>query len=221
MSLRSARSQLARLGAINRVRGQQTGSGSLDKIHINDWKPPPHATIPSTLEEEAQLESLRTYVQSLKEELNQHKSIEEPMVRLYTPGSKNANKARDNWTAKSRYIHSEIFKYETYVEALRNAIALRIERQGQKKLERSLARSTVSLHGDLKKAAVRSNSTGAGNNSVPVPAVPVPVPVPAPVPVPPVPVVPTSGAVSPAPDNDDGSGYVTADVDEGTPGRAS
>lgn len=196
-SLRSARSQITRLGAINRVRGQQSNSGSLDKIHINDWKPPPHATIASTLDEEAQLEALCTYVQSLKEELNQHKSIEEPMLRLYTPSSKNANKARDNWTAKSRYIHSEIFKYETYVEALRNTIAQRVERQGQKKLERSLARSTVSLHADL--AKTKSRSLDARDTM-------------------------HNGAVSPGRADsmtDDGSGYVTADVDEGTPGRAS
>jgi PH/SEC7 domain-containing protein len=198
-SLRSARSQITRLGAINRVRGQQSTSGSLDKMHINDWKPPPHASMPSTLDEEAQLESLLTYVQSLKEELNQHKGFEELMNRLYTPGSKNANKARDNWTAKSRYIHSEIFKYETYVEALRNAIALRLDRQGQKRLEKALARSTASLHADLRKSAPRTNSHDAhalGSN----------------------------GAVSPGPTDsitDDGSGYVTADVDEGTPGRAS
>lgn len=66
----------------------------------------------------------------------------------YTSGSKNAVKARENWTAKSRYIHSEIFKYETYVEALRNAINLRIQRQGERKVERSLARSTPSLRRD-------------------------------------------------------------------------
>lgn len=82
VSLRSARSNLTRLGAINRVRGQQSQSGNLDKITINDWKPPPHATMPSSLDEEAQLESLCSYVQGLKEELNQHKSIEEPMSRL-------------------------------------------------------------------------------------------------------------------------------------------
>lgn len=47
---------------------------------------------------------------------------------------------------KSRYIHSEVYKYETYVEALRSAIALRVKKQGEKKLERSLARSMTSLH---------------------------------------------------------------------------
>lgn len=48
--------------------------------------------------------------------------------------------------AKSKYTHSEIHKYETYIEALRAAIALRVKKQGERKLERSLARSMTSLH---------------------------------------------------------------------------
>lgn len=55
--------------------------------------------------------------------------------KQYPSGSKNGLKARENWTAKSRYIHSEIFKYETYVEALRNAIQLRVQRQEERKIE--------------------------------------------------------------------------------------
>lgn len=155
----SVRSARTRLGAINRVRN---AASNLDKLQVNEWKPPPHATMPSTLDEEAQLESLATYVQSLKEELNQHKSVEEPMTRLYSPGSKNAVRARDNWTAKSRYIHSEIFKYETFVEALRNAIQLRVQRQGEKKLERSLARSNVSLHHEHKRQGGAAGTTPDG-----------------------------------------------------------
>ncbi|BEI88238.1 uncharacterized protein CcaverHIS019_0109560 [Cutaneotrichosporon cavernicola] len=142
----------ARLGAISRVRGASSSGNDrvqLEKIHINEWKPPPHATMPSTLDEEAQLESLCAYVQGLKEELDQHKTIEEPMSRLYTPGSKNAVRARENWTAKSRYTHSEIFKYETYVEALRNAINHRVQRQGERKVERSLIRSAPSIRREV------------------------------------------------------------------------
>ena len=64
----------------------------------------------------------------------------------YTIGSKNGSKAKHNWVAKSKYIHSEVYKYETYVEALRNAIAMRVKKQGERKLERSLARSMTSFH---------------------------------------------------------------------------
>lgn len=64
----------------------------------------------------------------------------------YTPGSKNLNKARENWKNKSQYLHTEIFKYETYLEALNKAVALRVEKQGERKLEKSLKRSMGSLH---------------------------------------------------------------------------
>ena len=68
------------------------------------------------------------------------------MTKQYSPGSKNLAKARENWLAKSRYMHTEIHKYETYLEALRDAIALRVKKQGENKLDRSLRRSVGSLH---------------------------------------------------------------------------
>jgi PH/SEC7 domain-containing protein len=48
--------------------------------------------------------------------------------------------------AKTRYMHTEIHKYETYLEALRSAIALRVKKQGENKLDRSLRQSVGSLH---------------------------------------------------------------------------
>nr|XP_019008884.1 uncharacterized protein I206_06570 [Kwoniella pini CBS 10737]OCF47665.1 hypothetical protein I206_06570 [Kwoniella pini CBS 10737] len=150
ISLRSNKSNLSRLN-INSSTGGTYGRKSIimngnDKIFINDWKSPPPATMPSPLDEENQLEALQNYIKDLVEELENHKAIEEPMNKLYTPGSKNFLKAKENWKSKSHYIHTEIFKYETYVEALRNAISLRVKKQGEKKLEKSLARSMTSLH---------------------------------------------------------------------------
>lgn len=43
-------------------------------------------------------------------------------------------------------MHTEIHKYETYLDALRCAIALRVKKQGENKLDRSLRRSVGSLH---------------------------------------------------------------------------
>lgn len=37
-------------------------------------------------------------------------------------------------------------KYETYIDALRSAVAQRVKEQGKRKLEKSLARSMTSLH---------------------------------------------------------------------------
>ena len=73
----------------------------------------------------------------------------------YITGSKNGWKAKQNWVAKSKYIHSEVYKYETYVEALRNAIAMRVKKQGERKLERSLARSMTSFHRRSSEVEVR------------------------------------------------------------------
>nr|XP_019047599.1 hypothetical protein I302_04215 [Kwoniella bestiolae CBS 10118]OCF26529.1 hypothetical protein I302_04215 [Kwoniella bestiolae CBS 10118] len=146
-SVKSGRSNLSKLNVSTYGRKNNHGiQNPNDKIYINDWKPPPPATMPSPLDEESQLEALQSYVRSLVDELEGHKAIEEPMNKLYTPHSKNHAKARENWKAKSHYIHTEIFKYETYVEALRNAISLRVKKQGEKKLEKSLARSMTSLH---------------------------------------------------------------------------
>lgn len=159
-SVRSGKSSLSKFKGTYGRKGVPA-----DKIHINDWRPPPPATMASPLDEENQLEALTAYVNSLKDELEQHKAVEQPMSAMvsfmtqtikkgpladcfhqYTPGSKNLNKARENYKAKSQYIHTEIYKYETYLEALRMAVALRVEKQGEKKLEKSLKRSMGSLH---------------------------------------------------------------------------
>ncbi|WVQ76687.1 hypothetical protein IAR50_006361 [Cryptococcus sp. DSM 104548] len=147
MSIMSHRSNMSRLGGTyGRRLGSSSGGGGNDKIFINDWKPPPAASVPSPLEEEAQLEALVAYVKLQEKELERHKAVEEPMLRLYSFGSKNLAKAKDNWRAKSHYIHTEIFKYETYIDALRRAIHLRVKKSGEKKLEKSLNSSIHGLH---------------------------------------------------------------------------
>ncbi|ODN96516.1 hypothetical protein L198_04231 [Cryptococcus wingfieldii CBS 7118] len=147
MSIMSHRSNMSRLGGTyGRRLGSSSGGGGNDKIYINDWKPPPAASVPSPLEEEAQLEALVAYVKLQEKELERHKAVEEPMICLYSFGSKNLAKAKDNWRAKSHYIHTEIFKYETYIDALRRAIHLRVKKSGEKKLEKSLNSSIHGLH---------------------------------------------------------------------------
>lgn len=71
------------------------------------------------------------------------------MLRLivqFSPGSKNLSKAKENWKARSLYLHNEVIKYDTYIDSLRSAISLRLKKAGERKLERSLARSMTSLH---------------------------------------------------------------------------
>jgi hypothetical protein len=54
-------------------------------------------------------------------------------------------KSMDNWKMRSLYIHSEIVKYEVYVDALKTAISTRFKKQGERKLEKSLKRDLVGV----------------------------------------------------------------------------
>ena len=54
-------------------------------------------------------------------------------------------KAQQNYKAKLQYLQSEIYKYEIYIEALKSAVRDRLKKQGDRGLERSLARSAASL----------------------------------------------------------------------------
>ncbi len=47
-------------------------------------------------------------------------------------------KAMANWEARSKYLLAEVFKYETYVDCLRDAMSLRLKKRGEKVLERAL-----------------------------------------------------------------------------------
>jgi hypothetical protein len=79
-SVKSGRSGLSKLGG---TYGRKSmGNVAAEKMYINDWKPPPAATMPSPLDEEAQVEALQAYVRSLMDELEQHKAVEQPMNRL-------------------------------------------------------------------------------------------------------------------------------------------
>lgn len=66
-------------------------------------------------------------------------------------------KATQNFTLRGSYLVKEIYRYEGYIDTLRSAIALRLKKQGERKLEKSLARSMTSLHRRESEA-----SSGAG-----------------------------------------------------------
>jgi PH/SEC7 domain-containing protein len=61
--------------------GKSAMANPMDKIHINDWTAPVPALVPSTLEEEAQLEALQSYSKQLRGDMDGHKALEEPMYR--------------------------------------------------------------------------------------------------------------------------------------------
>lgn len=59
-------------------------------------------------------------------------------VSQYAPKSPNANKALLNWENKSKYLLSEIVKYQSYIDSLQHAMALRLKKRGERALERAL-----------------------------------------------------------------------------------
>jgi PH/SEC7 domain-containing protein len=138
VSVRSDRSRRSRFG-----RAAQTVRTSPwnDRLVIHDWKPPMTSTVPSAHDEEAQLDALKKHVRAVNRELARHGELKAPMAALYRPASAQAAKADANWQRKSQYLLTESYKYETYVEALQAAMALRLRRQGEKALERALART--------------------------------------------------------------------------------
>ncbi|KAG8907445.1 hypothetical protein FRB99_004240 [Tulasnella sp. 403] len=141
MSMRSGLSRLSKKSWSDNIGQSSRGTYSphaMEKIFINDWKPPMPSTVHSTHDEETQLEALYKQVRLLKTEMAKHNEMQVPMQRLYQFRSPNFNKAMDNWEARSRHLLAEIYKYDTYVECLRSAMNLRLTKQGEKAMEKTL-----------------------------------------------------------------------------------
>ncbi|TFK74047.1 hypothetical protein BDN72DRAFT_956116 [Pluteus cervinus] len=136
MSVRSGRSTRSRFG---RRDGMSTVRGGLsEKTYIHDWKAPLPPTIPSMHDEETQMEALRKHARSLKEDLTQHNEYRRPMAALFAEGSEASRKAQVNWANKSQYLLTEIVKYDSYIDSLEKAMAMRLKKRGEKALERAL-----------------------------------------------------------------------------------
>ncbi|KAI0743591.1 hypothetical protein C8Q80DRAFT_1345613 [Daedaleopsis nitida] len=139
-SVRSGRSRFKDMAAT--VRADK--SPWADRTFINEWKPPLPPSVPSMHDEETQLEALQKHVLHLKEDLQQHNELRTPMVQLYPPRSSNAQKAQTNWEEKSKYLLSEIVKYDSYIDSLQAAMSLRLKKRGEKALEKALVSSSPS-----------------------------------------------------------------------------
>ena len=82
MSMRSNLSGHSRM-SFQGTMGRRHGSAALiERMHIAEWRAPQPSLIPSPLDEETQLESLQKHVQSLKQQLEEHTLLEEPMSRM-------------------------------------------------------------------------------------------------------------------------------------------
>ncbi|KAF8750728.1 Pleckstrin homology domain [Rhizoctonia solani] len=104
---------------------------SSERIFIHDWTGPMHSVMPSTHDEETQMEALQKQANLLKQELHIHNELRQPMMNMYIPRSTNAVKASNNWERRSQYLLSEIVKYDSYVDSLRSAMSQRLKRRGE------------------------------------------------------------------------------------------
>lgn len=83
VSMHSQRSSKSRLGWKDGSLTVRAGSSPYsERTFINEWKPPMPPSVPSTHDEEAQLEALRKHVASMKEELQIHNEMRSPMMQL-------------------------------------------------------------------------------------------------------------------------------------------
>ncbi|KAI0305683.1 hypothetical protein B0F90DRAFT_1815266 [Multifurca ochricompacta] len=139
MSVRSGRSSHSRFSRKDGASTMRVGSSPWsDRTNINEWKLPLAPSVPSTHDEETQLETLKKHVATLMQELQEHNELRGPMMALYPSRSQNAAKALSNWEKKSQYLLAEHVKYESYVDSLQAAMTLRFKRRGEKALEHAL-----------------------------------------------------------------------------------
>jgi len=92
-----------------------------ERIVISDWRPPVSSVMASQLMEIDQRSALQNYVAALEDELKKHNESRSLMAKAFNPRSPNSTKAMNNWNRKCHYLHTEIFKFKTYVESLDNA----------------------------------------------------------------------------------------------------
>ncbi|KAI6046151.1 hypothetical protein EDC04DRAFT_2865015 [Pisolithus marmoratus] len=165
LSVRSGRSNRSKFGwnGIQTVRAPH--SPWTERIYINDWKPPIPPSISSINDEETQLEALQKYVGTLKKDLKHHNELREPMAALYPPRSANSVKAQSNWEKKSQYLLTEIVKYESYIESLKNAMTLRLGKRGEKALERALVCASPDNGAMNASAGKRKDSTDSDEDT--------------------------------------------------------
>lgn len=179
LSVRSGRSNRSKFGwrdATQTLRASH--SPWTDRVSINDWKPPIPPSISSINDEETQLEALQKYVGTLKRDLKRHNELREPMVALYPPRSANYIKAHSNWEKKSQYLLTEIVKYESYIDSLKDAMTLRLKKRGEKALERALVNASPgdptgavdSLDGHPDGSETASEGDGQQPNQIPSPS---------------------------------------------------
>ncbi|KAH7338875.1 hypothetical protein B0J17DRAFT_717311 [Rhizoctonia solani] len=99
---------------------QSSTNGRNRNVLIDDWSAPNLPTVEAQTDAETQLEEWDKQVRMCNAEFAEHGELRGKMMDLYRSGSVQAQKALANWEKKAQYLLTEIVKYETYAEILKN-----------------------------------------------------------------------------------------------------
>jgi len=165
-SVRSARSNHSRFSRKEVAATMRAATSPwTDRTNICEWKPPLAPSIPSTHDEETQLDALKKHVAKLMQELQEHNELRGPMMALYPSRSQSAAKALSNWEKRSQYLLAEHVKYESYVDSLQAAMTLRLKKRGEKALEHAL-RSDAAAAAAAAQGSSKAKNVGRSNTKI-------------------------------------------------------
>ncbi|CAE7208261.1 unnamed protein product [Rhizoctonia solani] len=99
---------------------QASINGRSRNVLIDDWVAPNLPSMEAQTDVETQLDLWDRQVKMCDTEFAEHGELRGKMMDLYRPGSIQAQKALANWEKKAQYLLTEIVKYQTYAEILRN-----------------------------------------------------------------------------------------------------
>ncbi|KAI9357691.1 hypothetical protein DFJ73DRAFT_820821 [Zopfochytrium polystomum] len=97
------------------------GGNSRRKVKIEDWTPPGHALLVSSLSEDLQLASMRKMADFLANELEEHISFKTAIETRWSNPAMLA-RAKDNWVRKKDYLTREYKRYSMYAQILRTSL---------------------------------------------------------------------------------------------------
>ncbi|CAE6514921.1 unnamed protein product [Rhizoctonia solani] len=99
---------------------QSSISGRTRNVLVDDWVAPNLPAMEAQTEVETQVEMWERQVKMCDAEFADHGELRGKMMNLFRPGSIQAQKALANWEKKAQYLLTEIVKYKTYAEILKN-----------------------------------------------------------------------------------------------------
>ncbi|ORX50556.1 hypothetical protein DM01DRAFT_1384793 [Hesseltinella vesiculosa] len=96
----------------------QTFGLSADQTMLYEWQPPTASMATSELDEPDQLTLLKSYLQQLDQDANEHRDTKSKMMIKFAKDPDLHKRAMVNWENRSSFLLGEIIKYQHYCDAL-------------------------------------------------------------------------------------------------------